>query len=122
MPLLQTSATLCVCVCAGAALRLQQKEAAEIPEPLAARATQKFHSEATPARCAGTGHNPPSSCYQKGLNRTMPVTELFGDSSTMRPKQVGNKRDEESLFFFHSTPLRSITIVTEKKGLLLPGS
>lgn len=61
--------------------------------------TKKFHSEATPGRCAGTGRNPPSSCYQKGLNRTIAVTELFGDSGTMCPKQVGNKRDEERVFF-----------------------
>lgn len=71
---------------------------------------------------AGTlvGRNPPACCYQKGLNRTIVVAELFGDSSIMRPKQ---KRWRER---FQSTPLCINTIVRarkkkkkKKKGLLL---
>ena len=60
---------------------------------------------------AGTlvGRNPPACCYQKGLNRTIVVAELFGDSSIMRPKQ---KRWRER---FQSTPLCINTIVRARK-------
>lgn len=117
-----------MCVCARTHTRrcsaaTAAKEAAEILEPIVAEVTQKFHSETTPASCAGTGHNPPSSRYQKGLNRTIAVTELFGDSSTMCPKQVGNKRDEESVFFspteLHCAPP---SLWQRKKALLLQTS
>ncbi len=61
------------------------------------------------------GHNPPSRCHQKGLNRTIVVKELFGDSGIMHTKQVGNKSDEES-FFTH------LNHCNRKKGLLLLSS
>lgn len=93
-----------VCAVRTHARRCSAATAAKAAANCSSKQHKKFHGEATPARCAGAGHNPPSSCYQKGLNRTIAATELFGDSGTMCPKQVGNKRDEESVFF----PLNSI--------------
>lgn len=48
-------------------------------------------------------HNTASCCLQRESRGTMAAKELFGDSSTMRPKQVGNKSIGESFSTqFHS--------------------
>lgn len=56
-------------------------------------------------------HNPPSCCYQNGLNRTIEAEE-FRDGSIMHTKQVDNKSDEE---LFHSAPLCINTTGTDRK-------